>query len=139
MGYAEQMTYLMLNYRNGYIKIGIARNPVFREKTLHSEEPEIVLLATRMGGRELESALHRFFGHKRVRGEWFALSKGDYTTLLGSGFDPVIENQIYMHHIGLPVEEMRNRVLERDEKIKSAKGGLETCLTDEMLLAIGLD
>lgn len=36
--------YLMKNSRNGLTKIGHSSNPVFREKTLQAEEPEINLL-----------------------------------------------------------------------------------------------
>lgn len=83
-------TYLMLNERNLYIKIGSSRNPVIREKTLQSEEPEITLIAVSFegGGVLLERELHRRYAEKRLRGEWFNLSAEDVEQLIfTAGFD----------------------------------------------------
>jgi hypothetical protein len=66
----------MRNRRNGYTKIGFTKHPPrFREKTLQSEEPEIDLLYAYHAHRHEEARLHQKFAHKRVRGEWFDLSK----------------------------------------------------------------
>jgi Meiotically up-regulated gene 113 len=66
--------YLMLNLRNGFVKIGKSKKPKHREKTLQSEEPEIVLLCAYWTDPDMEQELHSYFSDKRVRGEWFHLS-----------------------------------------------------------------
>ena len=71
--------YLMINLKNGYHKIGIAFEPIYREKTLQSEEPDISTVKVRMFANrkiatEVESELHKKYEHKRVRGEWFDLN-----------------------------------------------------------------
>ena len=66
-------TYLIKNNRNGFYKIGRSINPLKREKTLQSEEPDIVLVKT--WSRNIESKLHIEYKDYRVRGEWFELSK----------------------------------------------------------------
>ena len=66
-------TYLIKNNRNGFYKIGRSINPLRREQTLQSEEPDIVLVKT--WSRNIESKLHKDYKEHRVRGEWFELSK----------------------------------------------------------------
>ena len=66
-------TYLIKNRRNGFYKIGRSINPLKREKTLQSEEPDIVMVKT--WSRNIESKLHKDYKEHRVRGEWFELSK----------------------------------------------------------------
>lgn len=73
----EQTVYLMRNKRNGFTKIGIARDPAFRERTLQSQEPEIEMLFSIQGTRAVEQECHRRFKNQRVRGEWFDLSDSD--------------------------------------------------------------
>lgn len=78
--------YLMLDEANGYHKIGISNHPEYREKTLQSEKPTITLLCakeypTRLIAEAIESALHKAFGSKRVRGEWFKLDDIDVENL----------------------------------------------------------
>ena len=67
---------------NGYHKIGISNKPEYRERTLQSEKPTIALLCakefpTRIIAEAIESALHKAFEDKRLRGEWFDLSDKD--------------------------------------------------------------
>jgi hypothetical protein len=74
--------YLMKDETNGYYKIGISNKPEYREKTLQSEKPTIVLLSakeypTRIIAEAIESALHKAFESKRIRGEWFELDEKD--------------------------------------------------------------
>ena len=74
--------YLMKDETNGYHKIGISNKPEYRERTLQSEKPTIVLLCakefpTRIIAEAIESALHKAFEGKRLRGEWFALDEKD--------------------------------------------------------------
>jgi hypothetical protein len=69
-----EMAYLMLNLRNNYVKIGRSIDPTYREATLQAEDPDVRLLATAPGGRELERILHGRFAAHRLRGEWFSLS-----------------------------------------------------------------
>lgn len=66
--------YLMLNKRNGLIKIGKSNNPRFREKTLQSDEPEIEIIIAWEAPAVVEKELHILFADKRKRGEWFELS-----------------------------------------------------------------
>jgi hypothetical protein len=72
-----EFVYLMLNKRNGLIKIGKSINPSYREKTLHSEEPEIVLICYWVAPGTVEKELHQKYSTKRERGEWFKLTFSD--------------------------------------------------------------
>jgi hypothetical protein len=77
--------YLMKNKRNGYIKIGVSQNPVFREKTLQSEEPEVELIfktGLLENGEGQELHLHTSYSQKRLRGEWFNLSSQDCESII---------------------------------------------------------
>ena len=79
--------YLMKDESNGYHKIGISNKPEYRERTLQSEKPTIVLLcakefATRIIAEAIESALHKAFEDKRLRGEWFALDEKDVLDII---------------------------------------------------------
>jgi hypothetical protein len=67
--------YLVHDERTGYIKIGRARNPSARERTLQSENPQFVMLFRGPADAELERELHEEFAQYRVRGEWFRLSE----------------------------------------------------------------
>ena len=66
--------YLMRNNISNYIKIGKSTQPVFRERTLQSQEPNIELLFKHEAPSELEILIHRKYKNKRIRGEWFELS-----------------------------------------------------------------
>ena len=68
-------TYVMIDVNTGYYKIGSSLKPKFREKTLRSDKPTVSLLFYCDSNIELN--LHRDYKHKRVRGEWFKLSKDD--------------------------------------------------------------
>lgn len=72
-----EYVYLMLNKRNDYIKIGKSRRPVFREKTLQADEPDIELIAYWEAPGNIERELHKKFASKRQRGEWFNLDLKD--------------------------------------------------------------
>lgn len=70
--------YLMQNLRNRYIKIGFSiKDPIHREATLQSQEPEIILVSSWVGTLNDEQRLHNIFSKKRVRGEWFELNNDD--------------------------------------------------------------
>ena len=71
----EYKTYLMHDILRGFYKIGKSRNPKVRENTLQAELPTIQL--THVIERDIESYFHKKFNSKRVRGEWFSLSKED--------------------------------------------------------------
>jgi len=79
--------YLMLNTDTNYIKIGRSNDPKYRERTLHSKEPSVVLLKIWECEKEIERKLHMHFRQKKVRGEWFKLSLEDLIK-----FDSLIEN-----------------------------------------------
>lgn len=79
--------YLMKDETNGYYKIGISNRPEYRERTLQSEKPTIALLCakefpTRIIAEAIESALHKAFEDKRLRGEWFALDEKDVLNVI---------------------------------------------------------
>lgn len=67
--------YLMKNNRDGRYKIGVSGNPKHREKTLQSQEPDIVLVGSwdKLAGHE--RAWHDYFSEWRQRGEWFDLEQ----------------------------------------------------------------
>ena len=74
--------YLMLDATNNFYKIGISNNPKYREHTLQSDKPTIDLIAskeypTRLIAEAIESALHKVYNTKRIRGEWFNLEDED--------------------------------------------------------------
>lgn len=69
--------YLMVNSDSGYIKIGNSKYPRYRERTLHSQEPKISIIAKWCCDKTVEKQLHEKFKHKRVRGEWFNLQLVD--------------------------------------------------------------
>ena len=72
--------YLMIDTTNGFHKIGISNKPKYRERTLQSEKPTIEMVCakqypSRIIAEAIEAALHKAFEEKRIRGEWFDLSK----------------------------------------------------------------
>jgi len=69
-----EFVYLMLNKRNDFIKIGKSKRPIFREKTLQADEPDIELISYWRAPSILERQLHKQFELKRKRGEWFNLN-----------------------------------------------------------------
>lgn len=78
--------YLMHDKRNGYHKIGISKEPKYREKTLQSEQPAIEMVCnkkypSRKIAEAIEFALHKAYAEQRVRGEWFNLSEIDVQML----------------------------------------------------------
>lgn len=77
----KEYVYLMLNALTSLIKIGFSKDPSFREKTLHSEEPSIFLIAFWETNKIKEKELHQKYKHIRVRGEWFRLNFADLKEL----------------------------------------------------------
>lgn len=73
----SEYVYLMVNTDTSLLKIGTSKNPTYREKTLHSQEPVIHLIAKWNCSKEIEKSLHEKYKHKRVRGEWFRLDLND--------------------------------------------------------------
>ena len=79
--------YVMKDNHTRRIKIGISKDVSFREKTLLSQAPSIIVLAskkfkTRRAALLLESALHKRFEKQRKRGEWFLLGKEELIDLV---------------------------------------------------------
>lgn len=73
--------YLMLNNDTSLIKIGTSKKPEYRERTLHSKEPSIFIIAKWRCSKEVEKQLHTKFSNKRIRGEWFRLTLTELTNL----------------------------------------------------------
>lgn len=74
--------YLMIDTTNNFYKIGISNHPKYREHTLQSDKPSIELLCakkypSRVIVEAIESALHKSYAKKRIRGEWFNLDVSD--------------------------------------------------------------
>lgn len=81
--------YLMVDIANGYHKIGISNHPEYREGTLQSEKPTIELLCakqfpSRTIAKAIESALHKTYEDKHLRGEWFQLDAKDIIDLMAT-------------------------------------------------------
>ena len=79
--------YLMHDEANGFYKIGMSNNPVYREGTLQSEKPTIKLIAshrypTRKFASALETALHNLYSNLHIRGEWYKLSEDDVSDII---------------------------------------------------------
>lgn len=131
---ASDSVYLMLNHRNGYIKIGISNNPVYREKTLQAEEPEIILLATATGGRSLERGLHHEFDHRRLRGEWFRLAPDELEQIVVTYGFRVAQNYLPSYHAfvaGKTLEEwFKEQLL---QKRSDESDPIELYISEEML------
>jgi hypothetical protein len=75
--------------REGQYKIGRSQKPATRRKQLTRRKavPEIVHLIESASGvaQSVESALHLRFAHRRIKGEWFALSNDDVQAIRGIG------------------------------------------------------
>ncbi|MBR5729459.1 MAG: GIY-YIG nuclease family protein [Prevotella sp.] len=81
--------YLMYDTSNGYYKIGISNQPEYRERTLQSEKPTIEKICAkpypnRTIASAIESALHKAYEIKRIRGEWFALDASDVNAIIAT-------------------------------------------------------
>lgn len=77
-----QQVYFIEAEDTGFIKIGIAENPVARLADLQVASPHrLTLRHTIPGGRATEQALHDRWADLRVRGEWFHLA-GDLADYL---------------------------------------------------------
>ncbi|RZJ84193.1 MAG: hypothetical protein EOO20_21565 [Chryseobacterium sp.] len=63
------------------IKIGKSINQAYRERTLHSQEPAVHLIAIWCCAKQIERELHKMFYPRRSRGEWFRLTISNMTTL----------------------------------------------------------
>lgn len=70
----DTFVYLMEDLRNDHIKIGYSKTPEKRERTLQSEQPEMVLRFAIPAEKEEEWRLHNRFAASQVRGEWFDLN-----------------------------------------------------------------
>lgn len=69
----ECYTYLMIDLKTGFHKIGISSDPNYREKTLQSEQPKIETVIhrkfiNRKLAKDFENELHRKYDYKRARG-----------------------------------------------------------------------
>ena len=73
-----RVIYLIRCTGTGLIKIGHSLDPDARLIDLQIGSASVLdLILVTPGGRHEEVALHRHFAGRRVRGEWFALSRGD--------------------------------------------------------------
>ncbi len=67
-----EVVYFAQSVEGGPIKIGRSNIPSLRLAEIqHGSPTRLILLATRPGGHELETALHRRFSAARLVGEWF--------------------------------------------------------------------
>ena len=75
----KQKTYIALDHNTGFYKIGKSKNPALREKTLQAEKPTIEVIAVLK--KDIEKKLHTRFASKRIRGEWFKLTKEEVNSI----------------------------------------------------------
>lgn len=73
-------TYIMKDNSSNLYKIGRSRNPIFREKTLLGQIPNIILEF--LVPFNIENRIHREIKNKRIRGEWFNLNNNELNFLL---------------------------------------------------------
>lgn len=67
--------YFLRQRGTNFVKIGWAKDPADRLKTLQTGSPsDFELMATREGGAKEEAVLHRRFAGSNVRGEWFRMT-----------------------------------------------------------------
>jgi excisionase family DNA binding protein len=66
-----QQVYFALSPSAGQVKIGVSTNPPNRINEMLVARPDIELLVTISGGRELEKQLHRRFRDFHIAQEWF--------------------------------------------------------------------
>jgi hypothetical protein len=70
--------YMIRDNNTGLIKIGRSINPILREKTIQSENPNLDLFwVSPTTQPSIEKRIHSIFKNKRIRGEWFDLTDGD--------------------------------------------------------------
>lgn len=75
----------LIRAENGLIKIGKSMDVERRFRTLVSLSPvelELLCYFDTLFGDELEEELHAIYEEKRVRGEWFALTKSDVEDII---------------------------------------------------------
>lgn len=85
-------TYLMIDKSNNAVKIGKSVNPLKRERTLQSEKISIKLIYA--VDKDIENKLHKKYRDKRIRGEWFRLTKKDIHCIISKyGFIEASEIQ----------------------------------------------
>jgi hypothetical protein len=75
----NSVAYIMYDEVTGYYKLGKSIRPSYRERTLQSEKPTIILIHTFK--TDCEKYLHLKYSNKRVRGEWFSLSNEDVVNI----------------------------------------------------------
>ncbi len=73
----DNKVYVMIDHNTGFYKIGRSVSPKIRERTLQSEKPTIEMLFNFNKKKESETYLHKKYNKKRIRGEWFNLTKKD--------------------------------------------------------------
>lgn len=74
--------YLMYNRIDNRYKIGRSKDAIYRERTLQSQQPDIILIEAWEAPPKVEKELHRRYKDKRVRGEWFDLSESDLNEIV---------------------------------------------------------
>lgn len=70
----------LIRGNDGRYKIGIAKNPKQRIRQLqtgNSDQLELIETYQSENARKIEGALHAFYSHGRMTGEWFDLSISD--------------------------------------------------------------
>jgi len=102
----------MLDERTGYHKIGRSTNPVYREKTLQSDNPMITKIHSSRAPISYEKELHDIFAHKRVRGEWFDLTEDDVEFCMTYKMDESTEKWFRRRYDAL------NSFIKKDRRMK---------------------
>lgn len=71
-------TYLIKDEETGLIKIGKSKDIFTRIKTIPGDTLELIAYSE----RDIEVLLHRLYQHKRIKGEWFNLTKADVSNIV---------------------------------------------------------
>lgn len=75
----ERCGYVYVIEVDGNYKIGISKNPKqrFGEYTKYAKEPKQIIVKKCYNYQKIEEQLHKKYEEKRIRGEWFCLTKQD--------------------------------------------------------------
>ena len=98
---------------NGLFKIGKSVDPDRRMAGVKSASPIecIGLAAIPCNGIDLEAHFHEQYAAKRVRGEWFALSKEDILSIIPTGSQPEAEIRAWIKDgVFDPIWEIQDRL-----------------------------
>ena len=78
--HSDKSTYLILDRKTGYIKIGATSNISKRLKTLSCGNLNLVVIA--LAFKNIEKELHDKYANKKIDGEFYALNKDEISSII---------------------------------------------------------